>query len=240
MALRRLEPLRLTVRRWQRPPSSYCRSVASSDSSAGAGVPDGSGVSAVGGWRLAAVGGVVGPAAFIGAWIVGSAAKPNYSAVDDAISRLAAVDADTKPLMTAGFLVFGIGVSIYATALRRALGRLAGLTAAAIGLATIGLAALPLDRSAAVDTWHGAAAGIAYLTLAGTPMLARRPLRERGHRRLAALSGLIAIVTATSLALSLTGLPTGLFQRIGLTAGDLWIMGSAAAIMLDRQDQLWN
>ncbi len=181
---------------------------------------------------MAAVGGVVGPAAFVAAWVVGSATKVDYSVVDDAISRLAAVDAGTKPLMTAGFLAFGIGVPIYATALRRALGGLAGAAAAATGLATIALAAVPLDRSRTVDNWHGAVAGVAYLALAGTPLLARGPLRERGHRRMAALSGLAAVVTATSLALSLTGLPTGLFQRIGLTAGDLWIMGSAAAIML--------
>lgn len=198
-------------------------------------------MSALGGWRQwAAVGGVIGPAAFIGAWIVGSATKSGYSAVDDAISRLAAVDAGTKPLMTAGFLAFGIGVPIYATALRRVVGLSASVAAATTGLATIGLAALPLGRSAAVDTWHGAVAGAAYLTLAGTPLLARRSLRERGHRRLAALSGLVAVVTATSLALSLTALPTGLFQRIGLTAGDLWIMGSAAAILLARQGQLPN
>ena len=191
-----------------------------------------------GGWRLAAVGGVVGPAAFIGAWVVGSATKVRYSPVDDAISRLAAVGASTKPLMTSGFVVFGIGVPIYATALRRALGGLASVTAAVTGLATIGIAALPLERSAAVDKWHGAAAGIAYLTLAATPLLAGRTLRERGHRRLAALSGLVGVVTATSLVSSLTGLPTGLFQRIGLTAGDLWIMVSATTIIVRRPGQL--
>ncbi|MGI9030438.1 MAG: DUF998 domain-containing protein [Ilumatobacteraceae bacterium] len=211
--------------------------MAQSDSLPSAGVPDRFGVSGAGGWRLGAIGGVVGPAAFIGAWVVGSATTAGYSPVDDAISRLAAIGASTEPLMTAGFVVFGIGVPIYATALRRALGGLACWTAAVTGLATIGVAALPLDRSSAVDTWHGAAAGIAYLTLAATPLLARRPLRQRGRRRSAALSGLVAAATATSLALSLTGLPTGLFQRIGLTTGHLWIMGSATAILLARPGQ---
>ena len=204
------------------------------DSSASAGPPDKFELSAAGGWRLAAVGGVVGPAAFIGAWVVGSATKAGYSPVDEAISQLAAIGASTRPAMTGGFVVFGIGVAFYATSLRRALGGLAWVTAAATGLATIGVAALPLERSAAVDTWHGAAAGLAYLTLAATPLLARRPLRERSHRRLTALSGLVAVVTATSLALSLTGLPTGLFQRIGLTSGHLWIIGSATAILRAR------
>lgn len=212
--------------------------MASSDSSGSAGVPGGFGVFAGGGWRLAAIGGVVGPAAFVGAWVVGSATKAGYSPVGDAISRLAAVNASTRPRMTTGFVVFGIGVPIYATALRRALGGPACVTAAAAGLATLGLAALPLERSAAVDTWHGAVAGVAYLALAATPMLARRPLRERGHRRLAALSGLVAALTATSLALSLTGSATGLFQRIGLTTGDLWIIGSATAILLARPGQV--
>lgn len=183
---------------------------------------------------MAALGGVLGPAAFVGAWVGGSATKAGYSPVDDAISRLAAVGASTRPLMTAGFVAFGIGVPLYATALRRALGGLAGVTAAATGLATLGVAALPLERSATVDTWHGAVAGVAYLTLAATPLLARRALRTRGQRRLAATSGLVAVVTTTSLALSLTGLPTGLFQRIGLTTGHLWIMGSATAILLTR------
>ena len=36
-------------------------------------------------------------------------------------------------------------------------------------------------------------------------------------------------VAATALALTTTGLPTGLFQRIGLTAGDVWIMAAAVA-----------
>ena len=203
-----------------------------SDSSASAGVPVACGVSAAGGWKLAAVGGIVGPGAFIGAWVVGSATKAGYSPVDDAISRLAAVGASTKPLMTAGFVTFGLGVPVYAVALRRALGGLAWATAAATGLATIGIAALPLERSAAVDAWHGVAAGVAYVTLAATPLLGCRSLRERGCRRLAALSGLVGVVTAMSLALSLTGLPTGLLQRIGLTTGDVWIMATAIAVIV--------
>jgi uncharacterized membrane protein YczE len=38
------------------------------------------------------------------------------------------------------------------------------------------------------------------------------------------------ITSAIALALSLTGLPTGLFQRIGLTVGDAWIVVAAVAI----------
>ncbi len=180
--------------------------------------------------RLAALGGVVGPAAFIGAWVIGSAVAPAYSAVDDPISRLGAVGADTRPLMTVGFVAFGIGVPLYAVASRVFVGGLGWVTAAATGLATLAVAALPLDRSPTVDTWHGIAATTAYVALAATPILSARRLGERGRRRLARLGIVCASVTTTSLALSVTGLPTGLFQRIGLTAGDLWIMAAAMAV----------
>ncbi len=185
--------------------------------------------------RLAALGGVAGPAAFIGAWIIGSTVAPGYSAVDDPISRLAAVGVDTRSLMTAGFVAFGLGVPLYATALRTFVGGLGWLTAVATGLATIAVAAIPLGHSTTPDGWHGVAATIGYVTLAATPVLAARPLRQRGHRRLARLGVACAYVSAASLVLSATRLPTGLFQRIGLTSGHLWIMATAIAISSARR-----
>lgn len=105
------------------------------------------------------------------------------------------------------------------------------MTAAATGLATIAVAAIPLDHSATADTWHGIAAGIAYVTLAATPALAVRPLREQGYRRLAKFSVLSSAVSASALLSSTAGLPNGLFQRVGLTAGDTWIVATALAIL---------
>ena len=185
--------------------------------------------------RAAALGGVIGPAAFIGAWSVGAAVTTReYSSIDDAISRLAAVGADTRALMTAGFVGFGIALPVYASALRRVVSGPAWLTAAATGIATLAVAATPLDRSTTVDNWHGVVAGIGYVTLAATPLLAARPLWQRGHRTLAA-SGIVAgTVSAIALALTTTGLPTGLFQRLGLTATDLWIATSGVAIASGR------
>lgn len=181
--------------------------------------------------RLAAIGGIFGPTAFIGAWAIGSTIAPGYSIVDDPISRLAAAGADTRPLITAGFIAFGVGVPLYATQLRRVLGGRASMTAAATGLATIAVAAIPLDHSATADTWHGIAAAIAYVTLAATPALAVRPLREQGYRGLARFSVLSSAVSASALLLSTAGLPNGLFQRVGLTAGDTWIVATALAIL---------
>lgn len=181
--------------------------------------------------RAAAWGGIIGPGAFIAAWAIGGlTTSRDYSPIDDAISRLAAVGADSRPLMTVGFITFGLGLGAYAIALRRALSGRAWVTAALTGTATLAVAALPLDHSSAVDRWHGVAAGIGYVTLAATPLLARRPLLDVGRHRLANAGLAAAIVSAISLALSLVVDANGLFQRLGLTATDLWIISSVPVV----------
>jgi hypothetical protein len=181
--------------------------------------------------RTAALGGVIGPVGFIGAWVVGSAVDGgSYSPIDDAISRLAAVGSDTRGLMTAGFVVFGLSLPAFGWSLRATLPGRAWLAAAATGLSTLAVAATPLDHSAMVDRLHAISAGIGYVTLAATPLLAAAPLLARGHRRLALCGVAAGIASAIALALGLTGLPTGLFQRIGLTVGDAWIIAAAVAI----------
>ncbi len=174
--------------------------------------------------RLAAAAGVVGPTAFIGAWALGAAVtNRRYSSIHDAISRLAAIGADSRPMMTAGFVVYGAGVSIFATAVRRTIDGPAWISALATGVATLAVAAAPLDHSSTVDSLHALFAGIGYATLAATPVLAARPLARAGHQALARLGVGVGGLAAVSLVLSTTGLPTGFFQRLGLTAGDVWI-----------------
>lgn len=185
------------------------------------------------GQRLAALGGLVGPAGFITAWVVSGALTDGYAAVDDAISRLAAVDAPTRMLMTGGFVVFGVGVLGYASALRHGLAGWSWAAAATSAIATLGVAASPLDRSAALDTAHGVFAGIGYVALAATPLLAIAPLRRAGRSSWARAATGATAVAATCLALTLTGARQGLFQRIGLGAGDLWIMATAVALARD-------
>lgn len=168
--------------------------------------------------------------------MVGSViAGEGYSAVADPISRLAAADADTRPLMTAGFVVFGVSLPVFATALRRVAGDGPAAAAAATGLATLAVAALPLDRSAAVDSWHGVAAGVGYIALAATPLLAAGPLRRRGWSRLAGAGVVAGVTSLVALGLSSTALPTGLFQRVGLTVTDVWIMATAAVLLREQR-----
>ena len=186
------------------------------------------------GTRRCALGGIIGPAAFVSAWAIAGVAAAQYSAVDDAISRLAEVGAQTRPLMTAGFVVFGVGVSVYAIAVRAALPGWSWVTAGGTGLATLGVAAVPLGRSSAGDTVHGVFAGAGYVTLALTPLLAAGPLRRAGRERLASLS--VAAGSLAGIALLWTTAPdtNGVFQRLGLTIVDLWIVATAVEILRDR------
>ncbi|MBK5222169.1 MAG: DUF998 domain-containing protein [Acidimicrobiia bacterium] len=185
--------------------------------------------------RTAALAGIVGPVAFVGAWVAGAAiTSRDHSPLVDPIGRLAAVGVDTRGLMTAGLVVFGVAMLVHASSLRRAVEGPAWAAAALSGLATLGVAATPLDRSDAVDSWHGVAAAAGYLALAATPLLAARPLLARGHIVLGRLAIGAGVVSAVSLALTVLDLPTGLFQRMGLTATDLWIVASAVAIATGR------
>ncbi|MGI9033766.1 MAG: DUF998 domain-containing protein [Acidimicrobiales bacterium] len=173
-------------------------------------------------------GGIVGPATFVAAWLVSGAMRPGYSPVADGISQLAAVGASTRPLMTAGFVVFGVGVPAYAVALHRSVPGSAYLTSIATGLAVLGVAAFPLGRSSTTDVVHGGWAMIGYVTLAATPLLAALPLAASGHHRAATASVATGVASGLCLAATLVGPGHGLLQRVGLTLGDTWLVVSAA------------
>jgi hypothetical protein len=182
------------------------------------------------------VGGLVGPLGFIGAWSILGATRRGYSPVHDAISRLAAIDASTRGPMTLGFVAFGVGLPLCALALREELPGPTWMTAGATGLATLGVAAVPLDASSTGDVVHGAFASVGYATLAATPWLAARSLDQAGRPGLARLSRLAAAVSGASLAATVVGPFHGLFQRLGLTVGDVWIM--AAAVAMARRSRM--
>jgi hypothetical membrane protein len=186
------------------------------------------------GARRCALGGIIGPSAFVAAWSIGSVAASHYSAIDNAISHLAEIGAPTRALMTAGFVVFGVGLPIYSLALREALPGWSWVTAAATGLATLGVAAAPLGRSASGDTVHGLFAGAGYITLALTPLLAAGPLRRTGRPAWARVSIAVGVGAGISLLATTATSVDGLFQRLGLTVVDIWIVATAVAILRDR------
>jgi|GEM_PF-701456 len=185
--------------------------------------------------RSASLGAVLGPASFVAAWVAaGGVTERPHSPVDDAISRLAAVGSDVRPLMTAGLVGFGALVPVGAWAMRRSVSTASAVAASCAGLMTLAVAATPLDRSAATDRWHALAAGAGYAALAAAPLLGAAPLLRHGHSLLGALGAVSGSVAAASLALSAGTLPTGLFQRIGLTAVDAWLVAVGGAIAAGR------
>ena len=183
------------------------------------------------GLRWRALGGVVGPAAFIGAWAVLGTRVAGYSPVENPISRLAAVDAPTRIAMTGGFAAFAAGVGLYATEASRAISPATGLAAGATALATLGVGALPLGSELG-DMPHSIAAGSAYAALALTPIAGAVALRRGGRTGLARVSLAVGLTTGALLAASASGTSmTGLLQRAGLTLGDIWIATTALAVI---------
>jgi hypothetical membrane protein len=184
--------------------------------------------------RRAALGGVIGPAAFVGSWALLGTVSDNYSALHDPISDLAGVHASTRMAMTAGFVVFSVGMGFYAQAVRSELPGPAWIAAATTAGATLAVAALPLHHSPTVDRLHGISAGTGYVTLAATALLSAAPLARLGRPGWARFAVGAGSVSAASLALTLTGSFGGFFQRLGLTAGDAFVVASAMAIASGR------
>jgi hypothetical membrane protein len=175
-------------------------------------------------WRLA-WGGIVGPAAFIACWLLGGLRTEGYSPADDAISRLAADGADTRWLMSFGFVAFGIGVPLFGLALREVVpDSRAWIAAVVTGLATLGVALTPLDVSDGVDRLHGVAAATGYASLALLPILVGRATGSQW-------SIVVGVLVALCLVGTFVDPVNGLAQRTGLTLGDLWILWTARAIL---------
>ena len=153
---------------------------------------------------------------FVSAWATLGAGAAGYDPTRDAISRLAALGAPTRPAMTAGLLALSAGMGLYGVAIRP---RPGWLLPVANGVITLAVAALPLGGR--FDAAHGAAAALGYVTLAAIPaVVGRRPLS-------------IAIGMVSGLCLLLTVLADrdGLFQRLGLTVAQAWIVISALALL---------
>ena len=155
--------------------------------------------------------------AFVTAWAALGAGAGGYDPTRDAISRLAALDAPTRPAMTAGLLALAAGMGLYGVALRP---RPVWALPVANGVLTLAVAALPLGGR--FDGAHGVAAALGYVTLAAIPaVVGRRPL-----------SMAIGLVSALCLVLTvLADDRDGLFQRLGLTVGQAWVAVNALALL---------
>ncbi len=180
--------------------------------------------------RLLALGGVVGPTAFVWSWARGGAATEGYSPVRDHISELAAVDAPTRAAMTTGFVVYGIGVTALGFALRERVAGPAWIAAVVTGISSFGVAAAPL-RARPTDRAHATFAAIGYAGIAALPLLASRPLATAGRSGWSRASVYAGAASATCLIASTVGPGHGFWQRLGLTVGDVWIVAAAASLL---------
>ncbi|MEZ5183845.1 MAG: DUF998 domain-containing protein [Acidimicrobiales bacterium] len=198
----------------------------------------GSEAATIGGDRpWAALGLVVGPVAFVSAWAVGGARTPGYDPVADAISRIAAVGAPHRSLMTAGFVAYGVAVGVGSAALARSnLSGTWGWAALNAG-ATLAVAATPLERSEAVDLLHGVAATTGYASITVLPLVAARSLRRLGLDRAATASLATGAISAACLAATTLGPGKGALQRTGLLAGDAWLVAVGIALWRSGRDE---
>ncbi|TAL20966.1 MAG: DUF998 domain-containing protein [Frankiales bacterium] len=187
---------------------------------------------------VAAACGIVAPLAFVGAWLVGGLVTDGYDPLADAISRLAREGAPTRALMTTGFVVFGLLLPMWAVRLGRELGSSAVRNAAVVaGLATLGVALLPLTREGGQpqDVGHAVAAGIGYAAMALTPLLAVGPLRRIGQDRAAGTSLVVGALSALALVGTVLVVDRGGgLQRLGLTVVDLWHVAAATWVLRRR------
>ena len=180
-----------------------------------------------------AVGGVIGPVAFAATWAILGATTRGYSPISDAISDLAATHAPKRAAMTLAFVVFGVGVIAFGFALRAAGAGPAWMSAVATACFTLAVAATPLGGPTR-DVVHGAFASLGYITLIGVPLLAARPVARAGHTGWARYAVATAIIAGTGLLASAAGPAHGLFQRIGLTTGDAWLVATALRLVFVR------
>lgn len=187
---------------------------------------------------VAAACGIAAPLAFIGAWLAGGLRADGYDPLADAISQLAREGAPTRALMTTGFVVFGVLLPVWAWRLGRELGSRTVRNAAVVaGVATLGVALLPLTREGgqAQDGWHAVAAGVGYVAMALTPLLAAAPLRRLGHERAAGTSMVVGMVSALALVGTVLVVDrSGGLQRLGLTIVDLWHVAVAVWVLRRR------
>jgi len=173
---------------------------------------------------------VIGPVVFVAAWAIAGATTSGYSNVDGAISDLAAVGAPTQVAVTASFVVFGIGMIAFGLALRDVLAGHAWIAAIVTGACTIGVAATPLHGWSG-DEVHGTFAVLGYTAVVGVPLLAAAPLAAVDRPVWARVSVVVAVISAVCLVATASGSAHGLWQRLGLTVADAWIVVTAAYLV---------
>lgn len=133
--------------------------------------------------------------------------------------------------MNAGFLIYSAGVAAAAFGLRALIGAPSAVALGINAAATLGVWSTPLGESIQIDRWHLAFAASGYAALVLAAGLASVRFRRQQKARQALIALAVGVVTATSLLAVLAGTWNGLFQRIGLSTSDIWLIGLAASTL---------
>lgn len=174
---------------------------------------------------------VAAPIVFVAGWAALGASIEGFSPVRFAISDIAAVDSPRRWWMFAVFVAYGALLLLGSRALRGAGAAGSAIAAVVNALSVWGVAVFPVHGSERGDAIHGVFAGIAYLTLALMPGLAVWPLLRAGRKGPAVASAVLAVVVAVALAGANGNERTGLFQRIGTTTGNVWMVAAGLALL---------
>ena len=198
--------------------------------------------------------GVTGPILFILVFLVEEATRPGYNLSQTFVSLLAL--GPNGWVQTANFLVCGVLVLAFVVGLRRVI---AGSPASVAGVIFLGLYALALiiagifttdpgqgyppgAHALSNPTAHGAVHALAGLFVFVTLTIAAisfttRFARLEGWRGWTIYSGLTAIIVFGFFFVSVapTGGPAGLFQRVAITVGWVWVAALAGRMLRDTQ-----
>ena len=200
--------------------------------------------------RLAALGGVVGPALFTVAWMVGSLRQAGHPAAEIQLSGLAAEDARDPQIMMAGFVVLGVCSIGFGAALARVISpRSAGpWLVVTAGVATVAGGLFRRDHLLLTgpgftgESWHNqvhdVASGVAYTAMLAAPLvLGLRFRKDPGWAPVSRPVLGLALASAATLAVFASRVVepwNGVVQRAAVTlalAAEVLI----AARMLTRQ-----
>ena len=180
--------------------------------------------------RVAVISATVAAVALIGGWTWAAELQNGFDPAVESISALAATGTPHRWVMTSALVVTGLGHLVTAWALGEA--RDAGRAVlAAGGLATLGVAAVPLPARGQSSTAHLLVATASFALLAIWPWLAARddasPVLSRRVARPAA--GVLALAVA-SLAVGLDGGAFGLHERVVAAMTVLWPLVTALGV----------
>ena len=189
---------------------------------------------------------LAGPIAFTLAWLVGGLVQDEYSAKQEDISALAALDAQHAWIMITGFVLLGVGTVALAAGLASALrypSAVIGsvlLVIAGIGLMVAGLARNDCSSelpacAARVDagqvSWHHEVHDnvslIIFLALIAAPLVLARAFGRDDHwrplRAYSIVTGLLGFALLVLYVIAPAGTWNGLVQRIFVSVLFLWI-----------------